>query len=182
MGYVKRDGRPQAGRRSKVLQVRIGPTEYATIKQASIIEDVSLSEYLRGAAAEHAHRLLGRNEAAERIIAACPQSAPWSTQDARPLPRRLVFRAGVVGIPLPCTYNYPVATTGYLKRDGRPQVGRRSKVLQIRISPIEYAAIKQASIIEGVSLSEYLRGAAAEHAHRGKRSEQSAKLASAPAT
>ena len=58
MSYRKHDGRPEAGRRSKVLQVRIGTGEYAAIHQASIIEGVSVSEYLRTAAADHARRTI----------------------------------------------------------------------------------------------------------------------------
>lgn len=39
-----------------MLQVRIGMDEYAEIHQASTIEGVSVSEYLRTAAADHAQR------------------------------------------------------------------------------------------------------------------------------
>ena len=58
MGYLKRDGRPEAGRRSKILQLRIGTVEYDAIKQASIREGVSVSEYMRAAA--HARRTFER--------------------------------------------------------------------------------------------------------------------------
>lgn len=55
---------------------------------------------------------------------------------------------------------------GYSKRDGRPQYGARSRVLRVRIGTVEHDALKHASSLEGVSVSEFVRRAGADHAQR----------------
>ena len=55
---------------------------------------------------------------------------------------------------------------GYSKQDGRPQDGWRSKVLRVRIGTVEHDVLKRASSLEGVSVSEFVRRAGADHARR----------------
>ena len=70
---------------------------------------------------------------------------------------------------------------GYSKQDGRPQDGRRSKVLQVRIDPETLDALKRASSDTGVSVSEFVRRASDDHVQRAGRGERLDKAAASTA-
>ena len=175
MGYMKRDGRPQDGRRSKLLQVRIAPADYAAIQQASSHMGMTVSEYVRCVAAELAGQhmnpvYLYRPGVGERSI----RHYNWAVGG-------IYYPAGAVhpaeGAVHPAEGE---GAMGYMKRDGRPQDGRRSKLLQVRIAPADYAVIQQASSHEGMTVSEYLRSVVIGSVHDGR--QHSDPLESAPIT
>ena len=67
MGYSKRDGRPQDGSRSELLQVRIGTVERDVLKDVCSLEGLSVSEFVRQAIYKHAQLVIAdfntRNQA-----------------------------------------------------------------------------------------------------------------------
>ncbi len=188
MGYMKRDGLPEDGRRSKMLQVRIGTAEYAVIQRACELKGISVSEYIRCAAAELAGQPAGRERrgAAERHAGRrAAVNRRRTRRDEKPSKPVWMYRRPGVGKPAIRHYNSREAAMdsamGYLKQDGRPETGRRSKMLQVRIGTAEYTVIQRACGRKGMTVSEYVRCAAIEHAHRdgGEHSEQ---LRGAPVT
>ena len=65
-----------------------------------------------------------------------------------------------------CSNVGTIRCVGYSKRDGLPRSGARSRVLRVRIGTVEHDDLKHASNLEGVSVSEFIRRAGADHAKR----------------